>query len=74
MMSNQLNSRNNDDDIRNAFRVFDKDGSGFINFKELKEAMANIDGSLTDEDIDEMIREADLNRDGQISFEGIFSK
>ena len=61
-----------DDELRNAFCLFDKDGSGYISSSELKAAMNNFDENLTDEEIEEMIREADLDGDGEISFEGLF--
>ena len=59
-----------------AFREFDKDGNGFIEKTELRQTMTEITDKmgadiLTDEDIDEMMREADTDGDGQISFEGI---
>jgi len=60
-------------DLMAAFRVFDKDGNGFITRDELKEAMEMIGEPVTDEDIDNMITMADLNKDGKIDYEE-FSK
>lgn len=56
--------------LRKAFRAFDKDGNGFITAIELREAMEELGELLTDKEIDEMIREADIDGDGQVSFEG----
>lgn len=63
---------NNDQPIklRKAFRAFDKDGNGFITALELREAMEELGELLSDKEIDEMIREADIDGDGQVSFEG----
>ena len=60
----------NENDKENAFDLFDKDGSGYISSSELKSAMNNFDENLTDAEIEEMIREADIDGDGEISFEG----
>merc|ERR1712146_51438 len=49
-----------------AFKVFDKDGNGFISAAELRHVMTNLGEKLTDEEVDEMIREADVDGDGQI--------
>ena len=35
--------------------------------------MTNLGQSLTDEEIDEMMKEADCDSDGQVSFEGKWS-
>jgi calmodulin len=72
MMANKCKDINAEDEMTEAFRVFDKDGNGFISATELRNAMLNLGEKLTDEEVDEMLREADLNGDGQIDYEGRF--
>lgn len=50
-------------------QVFDKDGNGKISQQELKLVMKNLGENLTDEEINEMIREADDNGDGEVDYE-----
>ena len=52
-----------------ANKVFDLDGNGFISAAELRHVMTNLGEKLTDEEVDEMIREADVDGDGQINYE-----
>ena len=70
MMVRQARSCHAVDEIKEAFRVFDKDGDGHITASELRQVMSNLGEKLTDEEIQEMIREADDNGDGQIDYEG----
>ncbi|XP_070538757.1 calmodulin-like [Ptychodera flava] len=58
-----------ENEIREAFRVFDRDGNGFISASELRHVMTNLGEKLTDEEVDEMIREADIDGDGQVNYE-----
>ena len=50
--------------------MFDKEGNGYIVAKELRDVMINLGGDLTEADVDEMIRQADTDGDGKITFEG----
>jgi len=68
MMSKKMKEPDSQDEIREAFKVFDKDGNGFISAAELRHVMTNLGEKLTDEEVDEMIREADINGDGQINY------
>ena len=61
----------NEDELRDVFKVFDKDNSGFISASELKEVSSKLGRNLTDEDVKKMMKEADLDQDGKISYEGI---
>ena len=71
MMSRFLtDTRDKEEEIREAFRVFDRDGTGMISAAELRHVMTNIGEKLSDQEVDEMIREIDVDRDGQVNYEG----
>uniref|UniRef100_A0A3B4CZ29 Calmodulin n=1 Tax=Pygocentrus nattereri TaxID=42514 RepID=A0A3B4CZ29_PYGNA len=59
MMARKMKDTDSEEEIREAFRVFDKDGNGYISAAELRHVMTNLGEKLTDEEVDEMIREAD---------------
>merc|ERR1712112_184400 len=68
MMAQLMNESNStQEEIKEAFRVFDRDGSGTISNAELQRVMANLGMKLTDEEVVEMIREADGDGDGEIN-------
>ena len=116
-----LQDSDSEEELREAFKVFDKDGNGFISaaevsslvavnrlacactgcvsltkwvqtrlaymmrvvhtpvkaknhnvaswFLQLRHVMTNLGEKLTDEEVDEMIREADVDGDGQVNYE-----
>lgn len=70
MMSKQMSSRDTADEIREAFRVFDKDGNGFISVAELRHIMGNLGEKMPEEEVEEMIQEADIDGDGQVNYDG----
>jgi hypothetical protein len=49
-------------------------GCRFISAAELRHVMTNLGEKLTDDEVDEMIREADLDGDGTVNYEGLYSK
>lgn len=58
--------------MMDAFKLFDKDGSGKIDADELKEALMRLGDKLSQEEAEDMIKSADLDRDGKIDYEGMF--
>lgn len=52
--------------LTNKLQVFDRDNNGFISAAELRHVMTSIGEKLTDDEVDEMIREADQDGDGRI--------
>ena len=69
IVSQYMLNRDPDDELRQAFKLFDRDGSGYITFEKLKAVSAELNEALTDEELKEMISEADKDRDGKVSFE-----
>ena len=71
MVRKGLEMEEKENEVVEAFRVFDREGNGFINAAEIRRVMTNLGDKLYDEEVDEMIREADLDGDGQVNYEGI---
>lgn len=55
-------------DMEQAFKVFDTDASGFIEYDEFLDALKKMDTGLSDQQIFELMRTADTNDDGRIDF------
>jgi len=73
MMARKMRDTDSEEEIKEAFKVFDKDGNGYISAAELRHVMTNLGEKLSDNEVDEMIREADVDGDGQINYEGKFA-
>ena len=56
-------------ELKEAFRVFDRDGNGFISGAELRHVMSSIGENRTKEEVEEIIQEADVDGDGLIDYE-----
>uniref|UniRef100_A0A2K6MME7 EF-hand calcium-binding domain-containing protein 11 n=1 Tax=Rhinopithecus bieti TaxID=61621 RepID=A0A2K6MME7_RHIBE len=67
-MARKMKDTDSEEEIREAFRVFDKVGNGYISAAELRHVMTNLGEKLTDEEVDEMIREADTDGNGQVNY------
>jgi calmodulin len=72
-MAAKVKAQDTDAELRAAFQVFDRDGSGTINTEELKEVMKSIGESLTDEEIEDMMKEADKDGNGAIDCKNILT-
>uniref|UniRef100_A0A0A9DDR9 EF-hand domain-containing protein n=1 Tax=Arundo donax TaxID=35708 RepID=A0A0A9DDR9_ARUDO len=69
LMARKMKDTDSEEELKEAFRVFDKDQNGFISAAELRRVMTNLGEKLTDEEVDEMVREADVDGDGHINYQ-----
>jgi Ca2+-binding EF-hand superfamily protein len=58
-------------DLENTFKIFDENGDHFITAQELKNVMNKLGQTLTDEEINLMISEADADGDKKVNFKGM---
>ncbi|KAL8171157.1 hypothetical protein V2J09_022961 [Rumex salicifolius] len=58
-----------EEELKEAFKVFDKDQNGFISPSALRQVMINLGEKLTDEEVEQMINEADSDGDGLVNFD-----
>jgi len=65
-----MGERDEDEDMREAFNVFDQNGDGFITVDELKSVLASLglNQGRTAEDCKKMIMKVDVDGDGMVNF------
>ncbi len=51
-----------------AFRVFDKERTGFISRTELKQVLVSMGETMTDEEAEDLLKETIVNPDGNIDY------
>merc|ERR1711988_1703920 len=69
LMARKMKDTDTEEELIEAFKCFDKDGSGMISTAELRHVMSNLGEKITDEEMDEMVREANVDESGQLSYE-----
>ena len=61
--------RINENQMREAFKMFDQYGNGFVNLVQMRTSLQSLGERLRDDEIDELIREADIDAEGNVSYE-----
>lgn len=57
-------------ELKGAFRLYDRDGNGFITTDVLREILRELDDKLSDDDLNNMIEEIDTDGSGTVDWEG----
>merc|ERR1712100_336507 len=66
MMTNKILNKDPKDDMLKAFRLFDDDQTGSVSLKNLKRVAKETNQTLTDDELQEMLDDADKDGDGQL--------
>jgi len=56
-----------ENNLREAIRIFDKDGNSYVDAKELRHVLVHLGEKLTDEDVDGCFRDVEVNVNNQIN-------
>ncbi|XP_063846027.1 troponin C, isotype gamma isoform X2 [Scylla paramamosain] len=57
------------EELREAFRIYDKGGNGYITTDTLREILRELDNRLTEEELDGIIEEVDEDGSGTLDFD-----
>jgi len=57
------------EELREAFRLYDKEGNGYINVSDLREILRALDDNISEDELDEMITEIDTDGSGTVDFD-----
>eukprot|EP00301_Raphidiophrys_heterophryoidea_P027390 c9636_g1_i1.p1 GENE.c9636_g1_i1~~c9636_g1_i1.p1 ORF type:complete len:183 (+),score=65.82 c9636_g1_i1:61-549(+) len=57
------------EELRDAFNVFDKDGDGCISKKEISEVLNSLGQTLTDQELDLIMKYVDTDNNGTVDFD-----
>merc|ERR1712185_313083 len=69
MMTNKILNKDPKDDMVKAFKLFDDDQTGTVSFKNLKRVAKETNQLLTDDELQEMLNDADKDGDGVLNEE-----
>ncbi|XP_060063079.1 calmodulin-like [Ylistrum balloti] len=74
VIAKRLSDEDTEEDIREAFSVFDKDGNGYITHKDLQTVLTKLGLDMAVDEIEDMITEADNDGNGKVSIEDLFKE
>ncbi|XP_047332462.1 probable calcium-binding protein CML13 [Impatiens glandulifera] len=74
LMSKYLKPEPFDRQLRDAFKVLDKEGTGFVVVSDLRHILTNIGEKLDPAEFDEWIREINVGSDGKIRYEDFIAR
>lgn len=68
LFGERLQGTDPEDVIKNSFACFDEENKGFIPEEQLRELLTTIGDRFSDEDVDDLLKEAPIIKDGQFDY------
>lgn len=69
LMESKMKDNDSEEEIFEAFKIFDKKGNGHVSKNDIKNVMNSLHEPLAQEEIDEIMKIWDLDKDGFLNFE-----
>jgi calmodulin len=69
LFKNKISFPGLEEDLIEAFRLFDREGSGTVSVTEFKHVMTTLGDALSDEEAEELLRKADIDEKGLINYD-----
>ncbi|KAF8379303.1 hypothetical protein HHK36_028736 [Tetracentron sinense] len=74
LMSKHMKLEPFDRQLRDAFKVLDKDSTGYVSVSELRHILTSIGEKLDSSEFDEWIRELNVGSDGRIRYDDFIAR
>jgi calcium-binding protein CML len=74
LMAKHMKAEPFDRQLRDAFKVLDKDSTGYVSVSELRHILTSIGEKLEPSEFDEWIREVEVGSDGRIRYEDFIAR
>ncbi|KAF0976481.1 hypothetical protein FDP41_004380 [Naegleria fowleri] len=58
----------NEQDVKDCFRIFDKDGTGFVPVSELRHVLTTLGEKLSAAEVDDLLRDAEVDDNGNLNY------
>ena len=71
-MFDEMSQGIQEEDLQEAFSIFDVDNDGFITAQEIQLLFQKLGQAVSHDDAIEIMKDCDTNKDGLIDFQGIF--
>jgi len=68
LLGKSMNDPNKENNLLEAFKVFDQDNKGLVSAQELRHVLTSVAEKLTKQEADEMIKEANPDKEGFIHY------
>ena len=74
VLARKMKDQDTEESIFEAFKVFDQQSNGYILASELRHIMTHLGEKLSEEEVDEMIKEAEPDSQGRIAYKEFVRK